>query len=44
MVGRQRISMPQLAQIGGFPLITLLLQVIALLFYLATVRRTLEEC
>jgi hypothetical protein len=43
MVGRQRISMPQLAQIG-FLLMQLLLQVIALLFYLATVRRTLEEC
>jgi hypothetical protein len=35
--------MPQLAQIG-FLLIPLLLQVIAPLFYLATVRRTLEEC
>jgi hypothetical protein len=28
----------------GFLLMSLLLQVIALLFYLATVRRTLEEC
>ena len=41
MVGRQRISMSQLAQIG-FLLIPLLLQVIALLFYIAIVGITLN--